>query len=54
MDTVYTEGMRVLHYIYMSSYYKVNHNKITEMDPQKLADDLVLSFDRFLDNKLDT
>ena len=54
VDTVYTEVMRGLHYMHASYYYDAHRNEITEMDPQKLAVNLVLSFDKFLDTKLDT
>ena len=40
--------------MHASSYYEVNRKQIAEMDPQKLAVDLALSFDKVLDNKLET
>ena len=40
--------------MHASSYYEVNRKQIAEMDPQKLAVDLALSFDKFLDSKLET
>ena len=52
VNIVYIEVMRGLHYMYASCYYKDRTNDITGVDPHKLAVDIVLSFDEFLDKKL--
>ena len=54
VDTVYTEVMRGLHTMHALYYLKDNGDVITSMDPQKLAVELVLSFNAFLDHKIET
>ena len=54
VEIVYTEVMRNLHYMHASIYYKAHSTTIATMDPTKLALKLVLSFNEFLDKKIET
>ena len=53
-DTMYNEVMRGLYYMHALSFFETHLNDIDAMDPQRLAIDLVFSFDVFLDTKLQT
>ena len=52
VDLVYTEVMRGLHYMHAEYYYDYQKNNIHTMDPQILAVDMVMSFEKYLDNKM--
>ena len=54
MDTIYTEVRRGLHYMHTLIFFESHLNNIDVMDLQRLAVDLVLSFDEFFDTKLQT
>ena len=54
VDTVYTEVMRGFHTMHALCYFKARGNVIMTLDPQKLDVDLVLSFNAFLDHKIET
>ena len=52
VDIVYTEVMRDLHYMHASSFVEKNRVQMNNIHPAKLALHLVVTFDKFLDDKL--
>ena len=54
VEIVYTEVMRGLHYMHATLFVSTRNNRIVGMNPSKLAVEMVVDFDLFLDNKIRT